>query len=696
MRKFLLAVAVVCVVSVAGIGWLLSDANRFKPQLVELIQTHTGLAVAIRGDLSWRLWPPVQLVAQDVTADWAADAANPLLTARTLHLDADLWPLLAENSKLTINGVRVDGLRARLEQRGEHANWMPPDHAGVVAPPLPIPPPSAAPSAPWEIANLALSDAVIDYVVDDAATQVSIDALHMSDIAPTRRFPFHAKLSIKQAERQIPLTVAAELTFDELVTQWQIDALDVRGVFGNPGVPFAAKANARINTVVGTFDLTDAELELAKVTARFDVAASDLLTSGRYSGHLDLPQQNLAGIAGLFGAQLDEPVGIKTRFAATKQRVDLTDMTLHYGPSVITGKIGTPLGTKLNVDFDLATERFEVPSEQTAVATLGGGSFAVLAFAAPAVALDPSVAEPLLPLELLRSTDWRGTLAIGQLLYEGATFANATIVSNNDGGNLDATIDLPVFFEGSATTSVNIDANADTPQWNVAPKLTQVDSQALLKWLDKKYDWAALFAAGAQLRMRGNTTSELITSMNGRTTFDGGQGVLNIEEIKHAALRIAEVAGGADKVSAWPNRLKYQRFTGTWGVNGSDQLIDVVLDNLTLHAKGTLDTLADDMDLHVTVTVNDDPQYQSFKIGSALMGLPLPMRCKGSIAAPKCGADEDGTRKLIAQALSGSDPEMTKRLNKTIDEKVPEQYRDAARSLLDLLKKGNPPPPKSP
>jgi hypothetical protein len=39
---------------------------------------------------------------------------------------------------------------------------------------------------------------------------------------------------------------------------------------------------------------------------------------------------------------------------------------------------------------------------------------------------------------------------------------------------------------------------------------------------------------------------------------------------------------------------------------------------------------------------------------------------------------------------------MTKRLNKTIDEKVPEQYRDAARSLLDLLKKGNPPPPKSP
>jgi len=696
MRKFLLAVTVVLVVFVTGIGWLLSDANRFKPQLVELIQINTGLAVAIRCDLAWRLWPPVQLVAQDVSADWAAEAAEPMLAARTLRLDADLWPLLAKNSKLVINGVSVDGLRAQLKRRGEHANWMPPEHAGVVAPPIPIPPPTGAASAPWEVADIALSDAVIDYVVDDQATQITIDALHISDIAPTRRFPFHAKLTIKQVDREIPLTVAAELTFDELVTQWQIDTLDIRGVFGNPGVPFALKANARLDTAAGTLDLTDAELELAKATTRFDVAATDLLKSARYSGHLDLPQQNLTGVASLFGAQLYEPVGVKTAFTATEQRLDLTDMTLHYGPSVITGKLGTPLATKLNVDFDLATERFEVPSKQTTVATLGGGSFAALAFAAPAVALDPTVAETLLPLELLRATDWSGTLAIGQLLYAGATFANATIVSNNDGGNVDALIDLPAFFGGSATTSVKIDANADAPQWNVTPKLTQVDSQALLKWLDKKYDWVALFAAGGQLGMRGNTTGELIASMNGRTTFDGGEGVLNIEEIKHAALRIAEVAGGADKVSAWPDRLKYQRFTGTWDVNGTDLLVDVALDNLTLHARGKLDALADDMDMRVAVTVTDDPQYQSFKIGSALMGLPLPMRCKGSIAAPKCGADEDGTRKLIAQALSGSNPEMTERLNKTIDEKVPEQYRDAARSLLDLLKKGNQQPPKSP
>ena len=77
----------------------------------------------------------------------------------------------------------------------------------------------------------------------------------------------------------------------------------------------------------------------------------------------------------------------------------------------------------------------------------------------------------------------------------------------------------------------------------------------------------------------------------------------------------------------------------------------------------------------------------SFKVGSSLMGLPLPIHCKGSLAAPKCGADEEGTRNLLAQALSGENPEMKHRLDKAIDEKVPEQYRDAARSLLEMLNK---------
>ena len=697
MRKILLITLLVLISAAGVVWWLLADANRYKPQIVELIQSHTGLTVTIRGNLKWRLWPPVQLVAEDVTADWTAQPAQPLLSAHELRLDADILPLLSRNPKLAIQGIAINGLRAHLVEHGTTANWMPPGQKGTPVPPLPIPPPRAAdPATPWLVDRFTLDDAVIDYTRDDESTQITIDALQMKGIAPTRRFPLHAKLVVKDAQLEIPLTVAAALTFDAGVAKWQIDDIDINGAYGNPGPSFRLTGTAHLNTAAGTADLQNAHLDLGKVSATFDVAAVDLLKSPQVNGHLDLPQQSLDSVAATFGTHLDVPVGVKAAFTATADRVDLANAELRYGAALVTGKIGATLTNRPHISFDLATDRFIVPSSRTAVASLGAGSFATVAFAAPPVSVDPSLDEALLPLEAIRTNDWDGKLAIGELVQDGATFRNATIASSNAAGVSNTAINLPHFFGGTASTQLKIDANGNAPQWTLTPKMDHVDSQALMAWLGEKYDWIASILASGEMSMRGNTARELISSLTGHTTFDGGQGIINVAQIKDAALAVAKIAGGTDKVEKWPDRLKYKRFTGVWDTKGQQQSIDVALDNLTLKAQGKVDLLADDMDLRATVTVNDDPKYASFKVNSTMTGLPLPIRCKGSIASPRCGADEDGTRQLVARALSGQDPEMKKKLDKAIDEKVPAEYRDAARSLLEMLNKGNHSKPKSP
>ena len=655
MRKFLIGSLAALVAVVAVVAWLLSDANRFKPQLVELIHGKTGLVVAIRGDLGWRLWPPVQLVANDVVADWVAEPKDPMLAAKTLRLDADLAPLLSSNPKLVVQGVAIDGLHATLAQAGEQANWTPPKHAGPAAAPVAAALAIVGGTTSWEIANVTLSDAVVDYVSDGETTQVAIDALHISGIAPARAVPLHAKLTVHRSTRTIPLTIAANVTFDAALTQWHVGDVDVGGVFNDTadrataGSKFRFTGNADVDAGAATIDLSKARLDFGPSFATFDAKA-------------------------------------------TEQRVDFANLELHYGGSVITGTLGTTLGDARTLAFDLHTDRFVVPSTKTAVA-MGAGTFGGVEFAAPPVR-DVASEQPLLPLEFIRATDWNGKMSIGQLVYEGAQFDDARIETRNTAAEVDSTVDLPHFFGGTATSRLTIDATGALPQWNVAPKLDHVDSQAFLAWLGNKYDWVAHFLGGGDFTMRGNTRRELIGSLDGRATFDGGQGVINIEEVKKAAQGIAEIAGGSKLVNAWPERLKYQRFVGSWDAKGANQSFDVALDNLTLKGSGRIDALADDMDLRATVTVNSGPKYESFKVGSALMGLPLPIRCKGSLASPKCGADEEGTRQLIAQALSGDNPEAKKRLDKAIDEKVPEQYRDAARSLLEMLNKNK--PPKSP
>jgi AsmA protein len=654
MRKFLLALLVIAAVVIGGLWWLLSDANRFKPELIDLVSTNTGLQIAVDGNLGWRLWPPVQLVAEGVSADWSADAKQPLLQARSLRLDAELWSLIGKNPKLVIQGITVDGLRANLVQTGDHANWMPPGYHGALVPPVPIPPPAANPSAPWEVASLAINDALIDYSVDGKATKIDIDALHMSGIAPGKHFPLRAKLTVGNDQYEIPVTIAAQVTVDAAANEWQVDA----------------------------------DADVGKITATLDLHATNLSTQPRFAGHIDLPQQRLDSIAMLFDTHISEPVGFKSEFIATEDRVDLRGLEARYGDAVVTGEFGSAIGARNQLDFDLKTDRFTIRSDGTPVATLGAGSFAAIAFAAPTTQVDPSLDEPLLPLELIRGNDWKGKLTVNELLYDGATFKDATIVSANTRGDVDTTIELPDFFGGSAVTHIKVDTRDTAPQWHVVPKLTNVDSTALLAWLEKPYDWVAVFLAGGELAMEGNTPRELTNTLSGHTTFDGGKGTLDITEIKRQALALAAIAGGTELVNAWPEHLKYQRLTGTWNTSGAAQDLDIVLDNLSLKAIGKLDALADDMDLTVTVTVNDDPKYKSFKVSPLLTGLPVPVRCRGSLDAPKCGADEAGTRKLLAQALSGSNPEMKKKLDQAIDEKVPAEYRDAARSLLELLNKG--------
>ncbi len=162
MRKILLSIVGVIAVLVVVVGgllaWVLGNPNQFKPELTALIEDQTGLKIRIDGDLAWRLWPPVQLLAAGVSADWDDPDQAPLLQVAELRLDADLLPLLSAKPKLKVDGVVIDGLHANLIQTGDTANWTPPGYSDV-PPPVPVPPPSDATTPTnWEIGGITLTN----------------------------------------------------------------------------------------------------------------------------------------------------------------------------------------------------------------------------------------------------------------------------------------------------------------------------------------------------------------------------------------------------------------------------------------------------------------------------------------------------------------------------------------------------------
>ena len=292
----------------------------------------------------------------------------------------------------------------------------------------------------------------------------------------------------------------------------------------------------------------------------------------------------------------------------------------------------------------------------------------------------------IIPLEVWRGIDWEGDCLLDRLQIEDEDFHDVAIALRNSGGNSTTEMLIPDFFGGSAGAEIAIDASRTPVQWVIVPDLQRADSQALMSWLDQRLRWIAALAYSGEITMTGNTEEELINSIRGTTVFDGGRGKIDIAQIKQPLLNLARLFKEGERIASWPDMWPYERLLGEWQINGKEHAIDLSLDNLVAALNGTYDPLTDELDMKVEVMFEDLPDMHSFDVNPLIVGLPIPLNCRGTLEAPDCRIDAAATRELVATVLASEQgEEILEELDRKIDEEVPEEYREAAKGLLDLL-----------
>ena len=366
-----------------------------------------------------------------------------------------------------------------------------------------------------------------------------------------------------------------------------------------------------------------------------------------------------------------------------------------------------PLNLGGNLTYDPQTSVIQLDTTRFDTDLAAGACDLTLRPDSASLAAPPAREEDLLPLDLLLGYSWSGSCLLDRLDLDSERFSAVSLTLQNEAGRSSTRMSFPQFFGGNAVLELEVNAGetpgaGETPApvakpvlWTLTPKLNNVDSQRLLAWLDQRQEWLAPLAYGGTLRFEGNTEAELIASMSGETRFDGGKGSINITAIKQQILSLATLLQEGDRIRGWPDVWEYQRFVGDWRIDRQHHVLDLALDNLTVEAEGDYLPETGKIDLVAQLTFSNDPLFPIFDVNPLLFDLPIPVRCQGQLADPNCAIDQAAAQRIVASALqSGDATGLRGKLERKIEEEVPEEYQDAARSLLDIFSRSAPSAPQ--
>ncbi len=288
----------------------------------------------------------------------------------------------------------------------------------------------------------------------------------------------------------------------------------------------------------------------------------------------------------------------------------------------------------------------------------------------------------------------------------GTRFEQVSLRSNNFLGNSQSTLQMPVFFSGSAELNLAIDASSTgvepatpSPKWVVAPTATNLASHDLITWLQADSGsapaWHGPMNLSGRIETRGNRRPVMIDAAQGELLLTSNNGSIDLTkfkaDIKAPLQDLGQLVGKDDAFERWPDTLEYLILEGRWVAQAGQQLISARLDNLLLAASAEVDadvqhSAKDRLAARGTLTFRTDQAPLTLPVPDILQDLPLPFTCAGAPTEPQCRLDAEASKQLLTDALKGDGPAgLSKKIDAMIDEKVPEQYRRAARSLLEIL-----------
>ncbi|HVN98835.1 MAG TPA: AsmA family protein [Steroidobacteraceae bacterium] len=685
LRYALYALGGVLLLVAAALAYVLVffDPNAHKQQLEQLVRDQTGREFSLPGELKLRLYPWLAIEMGRATLGNAPGfGTEPMVEFERAQLGVKLLPLLHGNIEIGAVTVESPTIRLGVDAAG-HDNWS---DLGKGKGGAPASPAGGAPKL--SIASVHVANGNLRYLDRKGGSDIAVHGLNLETGALQAGSPFDVQLAgtVQQGKS---LTVALELrgqaTMHPDTSRYELDAPVLKLQLSGDGFPAAGlPVELRFTRIAAdldaqTLDLPGMDVRAAGAQLSGSLHGAKIVDAPSFSGPVQLAKVSLRELLDKFGTKLPatrDPavfgaVSFSGTLAASSKAIMLSGLKLRLDDTNASGRAGISDLDTTALAFDLQVDRINADRY---LAPVPAGPARP-----PAAAAAASPPTPI-PVELLRSLNMHGSIAVGQAVFAGIQYQNLRVGLNAAGGRVRVFPSEAQMYGGQYHGDINIDASGKLARVSFDEHVDGVDFAPLFRDMFETRHISGRGNAAIRAAGVGADSAALLRTLSGNVEFhvDNGayEGLDLWYEIRRARALLKQEAIPA---RTGPERTPFTAVSATGkitnGVLANEDLI-AALQYLQVKGHGTADIASGTLDYHLDATVLKIPDNAADAGGAAdLSGYTIPVTVSGSFGAPKVRPD------VAALAKARVQKELDKRKDE-LKQKLQDKLQDKLKGLF--------------
>lgn len=669
------------------------NTDQNKAAIQAAVLSSTGYELTIAGDMDIAFFPSASLTLNDVRLKNPASPQELASTTAAL-LQVDLRALIS--GEIFIRELSMDDFHINyyIDAHGK-SNWdvetprFSNSNSNNTNSTVPVT------QSTQQQSNLASADTNSDIV------SVSFERLKIDN----------ASIDIQDLSQGLRYSVRnLNLTSSNTNIEGNPFDVDVNFTFLNNGMtkPIAMGLRGDITADInaGNIDVQNISFNVTPMLLQGDLHISglndDITFDGSVSSNnfdvfgllqtIGIRESDLDATSSLFSIAEKPQASVAAKFSGDEFGIKIPMLIAQLSESKIEAEAEIRFAANLlpaNISYKVVSNQIDIsPFLDSEAATAASNGATIIEPSDVVIATSAPATNTEIPLELLNSFNVFGSIAIESVVANDLLFTGINVFTNVEDGVLDIELQPVATFEGSVAGNIRVDGRNEEAMLSTQLAISQLNLANLAPSVSRLNSVTGNLDVEVDLTATGQTTNEMMDSLNGSTAFEITENSVDIGVIKQVFTAISALSPSGGAIEQWPDVIRFAELSGFILFNSGlseNQQLSLRMDNFDISGTGGIDLQQKDFDYDLQFSVLGEPYLQTIQIDELYHAVSWPIECAAAFedeVNQYCRPDFTQVRQIFTQLGTNA---VIERLDEVISDQLPPEVSDGVRGLLRNL-----------